>query len=797
VAQNTPVNVLVDVPCNSSGNAEVVQTYDAARGNLYEAWIGCGGIGFSRSTDGGATFEPALTVPGSTPPLGSSWDPSIALAPNGTIYVGFMVDVPGDAPVVAWSWDEGQTFAGFAYAFTPSPNEFSDRDFLAVAPNGTLYLTWDYSPNASQDVIGCASGGSCYFTNGDYNIVCAWSTDGGSNWSAPVPVNPEYPAGGAPAGPLLVEPGGSIDVLYEDYNVTGPTHALGVGSNYFTRSIDGGRTWSPPVRVSNGSFPNTVWWINGALARDPTGTLYATFDTQDPTSDTAWVATSVDGGASWTSVRVNPDVDSAAHLMVTAAMGESGSAYVAWLSNNSSAGWSAYEVPVGGNGSFLGPITLVSESFGVPGYWIGDTLGISYLGQGSVAVSWSYGVNQSGVVSSQVFEAVVAQSLPGTPLVTRVTPGIASASVAWSSPSTPAIVLGYVVEWGLEGLLNSNLTAGPSTTSALLAPLMAFGHYAVGVAAYNDVGIGPLSPIVPFTLTAWTIVAGSVSPADARVTVDGVPVGVAGGSFSLNTTYAPHLVSAIATDHGPAALALTAVWNATAWANFTLLLLPATVEGFLTPVTADLTWDGNSLPVSGDGFFAVSSPAGGPHAIAATYPGLLPFAASITVSANSSVWLNISLRETNGTLNLSISPANAVATLNGTVVSLDANGQANLSLSAGRYPYRVTLPLFAPVSGNVTIRSGIVSNLSIALVPLSNDSSGGGGAGSSNWFSDPLLLGLVVAVALVLVAVAVLAARRGRRPPEDPDVETVVTEPVTEPPTGSPEAPDPGADPAT
>ncbi|HEY6238050.1 MAG TPA: sialidase family protein, partial [Thermoplasmata archaeon] len=173
VALNPPVNVLVDVPCNSSGNAEVVQAFDPATGNLYEAWIGCGGIGFSRSTDGGATFEPALTVPGSTPPLGSSWDPAIALAPNGTVYVAFMVDVPGDAPVVAWSWDLGQTFAGFGYAFTPSPNEFSDRDFLAVAPNGTLYVTWDYSPNASQDVIGCALGGSCYFTNGDYNIVCA------------------------------------------------------------------------------------------------------------------------------------------------------------------------------------------------------------------------------------------------------------------------------------------------------------------------------------------------------------------------------------------------------------------------------------------------------------------------------------------------------------------------------------------------------------------------------------------------------------------------------------------------
>ncbi|HEY6238867.1 MAG TPA: hypothetical protein VIZ68_06770, partial [Thermoplasmata archaeon] len=211
----------------------------------------------------------------------------------------------------------------------------------------------------------------------------------------------------------------------------------------------------------------------------------------------------------------------------------------------------------------------------------------------------------------------------------------------------------------------------------------------------------------------------------------------------------------------------------------------------------DLTWDGSSLPVSGNGFYAVSSPGGGPHAIAATYPGLLPFAASVSVSANSSVWLNISLREPNGTLNLSVAPSNAVVTLNGSDVLLDASGHANLSLSSGRYSYQVTLPLFAPVSGNVTIRPGVMSNLSIALIPRSNGSSGGGSVGSSGWFSDPLLLGLVSAVALVLVAIAVLATRRGRRPPDGPEVETVVAEPIAEAPADPTDAIDTSADPPT
>jgi hypothetical protein len=34
-------------------NAEVEQAVDAARGYVYEEWIGCSGIGFARSIDGG------------------------------------------------------------------------------------------------------------------------------------------------------------------------------------------------------------------------------------------------------------------------------------------------------------------------------------------------------------------------------------------------------------------------------------------------------------------------------------------------------------------------------------------------------------------------------------------------------------------------------------------------------------------------------------------------------------------------------------------------------------------------
>src|SRR5438105_13312054 len=45
-------------------NAEVEQATDARLGFVYEVWMGCSGIGFARSRDGGLTFDRPLSLPG-------------------------------------------------------------------------------------------------------------------------------------------------------------------------------------------------------------------------------------------------------------------------------------------------------------------------------------------------------------------------------------------------------------------------------------------------------------------------------------------------------------------------------------------------------------------------------------------------------------------------------------------------------------------------------------------------------------------------------------------------------------
>ncbi len=797
----TPRNVLVDVPCNSSGNAEVEQAYDPTVGYLYEAWIGCGGIGFSRSIDGGYSFETAFSVAGSTPAGGFSWDPAITLSPNGTIYVAFMVDVPGDAPVVAWSWDHGQTFAGWSLVFTPPTNTFSDRGFIAVAPNGTVYVTWDYSPMANWpngsalDQEGCASGGSCYFTNGDYNIVIAWSSNGGQNWSGFVPVDPEYPWGGAPCGPLLITPNGTIAVLFEDYDISGADHALGLGYNYFTRSFNGGVNWTAPVRLSNYSFPNNVWWIDGDIAQDNSGTLYATYDSVNATEDTAWVALSRDGGASWSpSIRVNPDVNSAAHNLVDSVGGENGTVYIAWMSN-ASGSQRAFEAALGGNGSTWGPVTLLSALDGIAGYWIGDTMGLSYLGGGSVAVSWTYGVDQAGFVASQIFAAVVGESPPGPPILAGLQPGAARATLDWNAPTDPEPVTGYIVSWGPEGGVGQNLSVPGTARSATVTNLVPYAHYGIEVTALNAAGLGPSSGPINFSLSAWTRISGSVVPTSASVLLDDVPLPVVGGSFTANTSYSPHVVTAEATDYQSQVFALSPAWNGTVWGNFSLSLLTGTIQGYVSPVTSNVSWRGTLEPVSSNGFFSVTAAAGATGALVVQFPGLIPSYRNLTVVANRTLWENATLTAPNGTLRFHVLPAGAALFVDDRTIPLDAAGNASLSLVGGIYRLEATAESYYPYFSNATLRPGEVANVAVTLIPIAGTPNPNGtvGEGSPNPLADPLVLALIVGVVLLAIAIFQIGRRR-RLPPEEAGPEGNVaiedTEGVEEP------ALDPGESPA-
>jgi hypothetical protein len=130
-------------------NAEVEQAVRYPY--VYETWIGCGGIGFARSTDGGQSFGRPIQVPGSAGSGSvitdgrylpkSGWDPAIAVAPDGAVYVSYMIFRHGyDHPRMAISYNHGASFARVSQVMPPAQqrDNWGDRDFLAVAPDGTI-----------------------------------------------------------------------------------------------------------------------------------------------------------------------------------------------------------------------------------------------------------------------------------------------------------------------------------------------------------------------------------------------------------------------------------------------------------------------------------------------------------------------------------------------------------------------------------------------------------------------------------------------------------------------------------
>jgi BNR repeat protein len=387
--------------CPGPPNAEVVQAVDGRY--VYEVWIGCRrSIGFARSVDGGRSFGPSRVVRGSRRPGLHSWDPAIAVAADGTVYVAYMVGPPertfGSSrpmrPAVAVSHDHGRSFDRVSTLPVPTPNSpnWGDREFIAVGPNGALYVTWDYGPRREDVKIVCPPTSSCYFNGGDFNAVLQRSSDGGKTWTKLAPISPGYPLGGVYSAPIVTEPDGTLDVLYWQHPTNPKTLTVSPGHQYFSRSTDGGKTWSPQVAVGAraGTIALPVWWINGSLDVDRAGILYASWDTQQGSSDTAWLAWSTDGGKHWSSpLRVASS--RSGHLIQVAAAGRR-NVYVAWQTIVRGKGYATFARRYVLGKGWTSAAVRVSPAYGNPAVWPGDTFGLSTK-EGAAILSWGSAIN--------------------------------------------------------------------------------------------------------------------------------------------------------------------------------------------------------------------------------------------------------------------------------------------------------------------------------------------------------------------------------------------------------------------
>lgn len=225
---------------------------------------------FARSTNGGASWEPARAIydPGTrNQTIGNI----VAVLPGGVLVNVFnRIDNPLGGPqrarvTVIRSTDRGATWSApidvaelLAVGTRDPVSGLAVRDgsivpTIAAGPGGELYVAWQ----DARFSAGVRDG-----------IALSRSNDGGLSWSTPVRVN------GAPGVPaftpsLHVAADGTVGVSYYDLRSDTATAPLSTDA-WLARSRDGGATWTD-LRIGDTFDLTTAPFANGLFVGDYTG----------------------------------------------------------------------------------------------------------------------------------------------------------------------------------------------------------------------------------------------------------------------------------------------------------------------------------------------------------------------------------------------------------------------------------------------------------------------------------------------------------------------------------------------
>lgn len=228
-------------------------------GHVYAFWTSSWSICypdfFTRSVDGGSSYQPCTSIPGNP-----YWG-TLAVGPGGELYLAgskgynfmFAKSLNAQDPSQTTSWDlvsdvdlDGEIM-GFAGYNSPNPEGLLGQTIIAVdssggTTHGNIYIL------CSVD----------RYTGGDpCDVMFTRSTDHGESWSVPVRVNDDQ---GASAyqwfGTMSVAPDGRIDAVWLD---TRDNPGSVWSALYYSWSMDGGGSWSENVKLSESFNPHMGW----------------------------------------------------------------------------------------------------------------------------------------------------------------------------------------------------------------------------------------------------------------------------------------------------------------------------------------------------------------------------------------------------------------------------------------------------------------------------------------------------------------------------------------------------------
>ena len=181
---------------------------------------------------------------------------------------------------------------------------FGDDVLVSGEPVGT---SWHRSYSSGQRGIAVVGNTVHVVWSGagpqSAGVYLSSSTDGGESFKYPVRVNDSGIAGYYAC--LDCECDSNLYVVWHDKrDGDGPAY-----NTYFSKSTDGGLTFSPDVRVDDAG-DNPSWQIDPAVAVDDSGRIYAVW--MDGRGNGGWgvyFSRSLDGGASFDSSQALPNMD--------------------------------------------------------------------------------------------------------------------------------------------------------------------------------------------------------------------------------------------------------------------------------------------------------------------------------------------------------------------------------------------------------------------------------------------------------------------------------------------------------
>ena len=232
-------------------------------GNIYLCWKNFGVADFNlfcttTNVTGGAPFgSPVKICPGCG--MEQSQAPYPVVAPNGDLYVAWQYYNAFPATKskieVAISQNGGQTFHKVADAsplFDPSQNTQASNQCGRPALKGGIRYS-DF-PNMAIDPFGTIHIGYSQHGAGvdEADAMYVKSEDGGATWSTPYKLNDDATTNDQFFTTIVANPNGILLAYWYDRRDAAQNLNFGI---YKTRSLDGGDTWTPNEPVSDVTSP--------------------------------------------------------------------------------------------------------------------------------------------------------------------------------------------------------------------------------------------------------------------------------------------------------------------------------------------------------------------------------------------------------------------------------------------------------------------------------------------------------------------------------------------------------------